>query len=156
MKRNTLYINFGILSIAFITMFSACLEPGDSQVQPVDNFNRKAMLNHWAQQIIVPSLEEYTLTLAYLKATKDDFLQTKSFENFERLRAAYLSAYLDWQTVAMFDIGKAEAIGYRNFINTYPTDVALIENNITRGNYNLELPSNFDAQGFPALKIKCK
>lgn len=140
-----------MLGIALITMFSACLDPGETPFEPVDNFDRGEMLDFWAKQQIVPALEAYTIDLALLQVRKDDFLEDKTLDNLELFRNAYFSAYLGWQTVAMFDIGKAEAIGYRNFVNTYPTDVELIENNITKGAYNLELPSNFDAQGFPAL-----
>jgi len=56
-----------------------------------------------------------------------------------------------YKRLAIFDIGRAEAIGLRNFTNIFPTDVDAIESNISSANYNLELPSNFDTQGFPAL-----
>ena len=116
-----------------------------------DNFDRRAMLTNWVDNIIVPAHEIYDVRLQALRLSKDEFIIEGSTLTFENLRLAYKNAYLAWQAVSMFDIGKAEEIGLRNFSNIYPTDTQLIEENIQGGNYNLELPSNFDAQGFPAL-----
>jgi len=143
-------INFALLTVfAFAMMFWACKDP--AKPQPTDSFDRTAMLTFWAEQQIIPALEQYGITLVELETAKNDFIQNKKITDFELLKTAYLNAYLAWQTVAMFNIGEAEAIGYRNYINTYPTDVALIESNVANETYNLELPSNFVAQGFPAL-----
>lgn len=149
-KRSTTNINFGlILCLVIFTIFSACKDP--QSPQPEDSFNRKAMLTFWAEKQILPALLQYGNTLGELLNTKDAFFQNKTNADFQKLRTAWLNAYLSWQSVAMFNIGKAEAIGYRNYINTYPTDVDLIKTNVEKESYNLELPSNFDAQGFPAL-----
>ena len=51
----------------------------------------------------------------------------------------------------MFEIGKAETLSYRINLNTYPTDGPGMISHIEEGDYNLELPSSFDEQGFPAL-----
>jgi hypothetical protein len=51
----------------------------------------------------------------------------------------------------MFEMGLAMQIRYRDYLNIYPTDAEEIENIIQSGNYNLELPSLTDSQGFPAL-----
>lgn len=150
MRNKSTNINFGLLTIfAFAIMFWACKDPANPQ--PTDSFDRTAMLTFWAEQQILPALEQYGIAVGELGIAKNNFIQNKTTNDFELLRTAYINAYLAWQTVAMFNIGEAEAIGYRNYINTYPTDVALIESNIANENYNLELPSNFDAQGFPAL-----
>lgn len=150
MSKKAIYINCGLLlSITFFAMLSACKRPENPK--PVDNFDRQDMLTFWAEQQIIPALEDNASTLDKLLNAKNAFLQNNTNTEFERLRTAWLNAYLAWQTVAMFNIGKAEAIGYRSYVNTYPTDVELIENNSNAGDYNLELPSNFDAQGFPAL-----
>lgn len=51
----------------------------------------------------------------------------------------------------MFEIGKGEEINFRNYVNTYPADVAAIDANIASREYNLELPSTYAQQGFPAV-----
>jgi hypothetical protein len=51
----------------------------------------------------------------------------------------------------MFNIGKAEELQYRFFMNVYPLTTSDVESNIAEGSYNLESANNHDAQGFPAL-----
>jgi len=142
------------LSLFFI---SSCgdNEPTPEMEMEVDMmpeaFDRRVMLSDWANEIIVPAFEAYTRALSDLVTAKDNFIAIPDELRYDQLVNAWLNAYFSWQRVSMFDIGKAEEIGLRNFTNIYPTDVALINENIQNQNYNLELPSNFDAQGFPAL-----
>ena len=116
-----------------------------------DNFDRGEMLTHWSSNIIIPAFETYLQTLENLNAAKDNFLTTPAEDSYNELTSAWLTAYKAWQHVSMFDIGRAESLGLRNYTNIYPSDTVLIKNNIASMDYNLELPSNFDAQGFPAL-----
>jgi len=116
-----------------------------------DNFDRTAMLTFWADEIIIPGYENYTQALDELQTSSDAFIANPIESTFDELRADWLDAYKAWQKVSMFEIGKAESIGLRNFTNIFPTDTELILNNINNGDYNLVLPSNIDAQGFPAL-----
>jgi len=118
---------------------------------PVDDFDRKQMLSDWADGIIIPSYEAYILSLDSMKQSALVFTQQMSEENLSRLRESWRGAYIKWQHVAMFEIGKAEQISLRNYTNVYPCDTAELINNISSGNYNLELPSTIDMQGFPAL-----
>lgn len=128
----------------------AC-DKGDMDDMFEDNFERRVMLTYWADHMIIPAFETYVLQLNTLNTAKDSFLSQQDETSFEALRSAWLEAYLAWQKVSMFDIGKAEEITLRNFTNIYPTDTAGIQDNIASHSYNLALPSNFDAQGFPAL-----
>lgn len=132
---------------------------GDSDSGPVSpapmsmdiSFERSDLLTNMADNIIIPAFESYQGSLQTLLTSKDAFIADPSAGNLTSLRSAWLEAYLSWQSVSIFDIGRAEAIGLRNFTNIFPTDVDAIESNISSGDYNLLLPSNFDAQGFPAL-----
>ena len=65
--------------------------------------------------------------------------------------SAFETAYKSWQRVSMFEVGPAEQTGLRLNVNTYPSDINLIETSIESGEFNLELPSNRDAKGFPAI-----
>lgn len=150
MRRSYIYTKLGLLIITMVSLLSACVDTGNNG-QPSESFDRQAMLTFWAEQQIVPAYKAFGSALGNLVTAKDDFLKNRTQIEFQTLRTAFLNAYLAWQPAAMFNIGKAEAIGYRNFVNTYPTDVDLIESNINAAKYNLELPSNFDAQGLPAL-----
>lgn len=138
------------ISLGITLLIISC---GDNEPMEMftDNFDREAMLVDWADQIIIPSFESYNMSLDELVDAKDVFLTEQNESNLTALRDAYISAYMSWQNVAIYDIGKAEEIGLRNFTNIYPTDVDGINENIVGQNYNLELPSNFDKQGYPAL-----
>jgi predicted lipoprotein len=116
-----------------------------------DNFDRGAMLQNWADNIIVPGYEAYFANLSSLKTAIETFSGSKTTVNLQGLQDAWLDAYVAWQYVSMFEIGKAETISLRDFTNIFPTNAALVESNIANGGYNLQLPSSRDQQGFPAL-----
>jgi len=135
-------------------VFAACTSDNGGE-EPIggseNSFDRKAMLANWADNIIVPSFENFASSTQDLQDKTSSFTTNPSVENLVQLRSAYKKAYLDFQTVSMFEIGKAEELNYRNFLNTYPADVNTIINDIESGSYNLSLPSAYNKQGFPAL-----
>lgn len=126
---------------------------GDDESPEVneDNFDRGAMLAHWADNIIAPGYTAYVASLEELQKANTTFQGDVSEANLNALSNAWLAAYMEWQKVSMFEIGKAEELTLRDFTNVYPTDASGIENNINSGDYNLFLPSTRDQQGFPAL-----
>lgn len=138
-----------IIGFLFIGSLLSC--DSDKGTEAVDNFDRKAMLTHWADNIIIPALSAYKDELDKLKTTTTTFTSEPTEANLAQLRTDWLNSYKAWQRVSMFDIGKAEEISIRNFTNIYPTDPIEIEKNILNGGYNLALPSKNDEQGFPAL-----
>ena len=114
-------------------------------------FDRSAMLVNWADNIILPSYNQFLTDLASFKTAFETFQNDRSEANLGALRTEWINSYKSWQHVSMFEIGPAEDNGLRLNINTYPTDVDLIESNIASGTYNFELSSNRDSRGFPAL-----
>ncbi|WP_289022925.1 imelysin family protein [uncultured Salegentibacter sp.] len=141
------------LLIAMLAFAVACStddgEGGDSTGS--DNFDRGKMLANWADNIIVPSFVAFQDETQKLEDIAKAFAETPNLAVLKTLRAQYKVAYQEFQTVEMFQIGKAEELGYRNFLNTYPTKTENIESKIASGSYNLELPSSYAEQGFPAL-----
>ncbi len=138
-----------ILLCLFLTCF-ACSDPMETSMF-TDNFDRAEMLEFWADDIIIPAFQSYAENLDGLDQAASSFFTDATATNLEGFRSAWLAAYLAWQEVSLFDIGKAEELGLRNFTNIYPTNTDLILSNISSQDLNLELPSNFSAQGFPAL-----
>lgn len=138
-----------LLSIVFF--LSSCGNDDEGKKENKDDFNRSELLENWADNIIIPGYEAYISSLDQLVESKDVFIQNGQLDNLNQLRASYLSAYKKWQHVAMFEIGRAETITLTNYTNAFPTDEVLIENNLSSESYNLALPSNIAAQGFPAL-----
>lgn len=148
-------MNF-IKGITVITVFMTLIGcsgsgDGDGGNQPADNFDRQAMLEHWADNIIIPSLEDLELELTALVAAKNDFVTDPGEATLIALRAQWLEAYKTWQYVEMFNIGQAETMLYSFQMNIYPVTVADIESNIASGTYDLRSVNNNDAVGFPAM-----
>lgn len=116
-----------------------------------DNFDRGAMLANWADNIIIPAYTNYEKELSGLVDEMNTYTSDVSQSNLIALREKWQSTYLAWQWVAMFEIGKAETLSLQSYTNLYPTDPVSIEANIASGNYNLDLPSRRNQQGFPAV-----
>ena len=143
-----------ILLIASL-FFTACSTEDDGSGNgggnETDSFDRGAMLENWADNFIIPAFSDFNSSTQQLEELAQDFTADPSEGNLVALRAQFEDSYLDFQTVAMYDIGKAEELGYRRFLNTYPVDATAVEEKISTGSYNLELPSSFKEQGFPAM-----
>ncbi len=116
-----------------------------------DGFDRKEMLVHWADNVIIPAFASYAHATDALKTSAVNFGLALDEDSLLKLKEHWLDAVKKWQGVSMFDIGMAEQISLRDFSNIYPVDVEMIENHISTGQYNLELPSTRVAQGLQAL-----
>lgn len=136
-------------------VFTACSteddSTGDGGGNETESFDRGAMLVNWADNIIIPAFSDFNTSTQQLEEATLSFTSDPTEGNLSALRSQFESSYIDFQTVAMFDIGKAEEVGYRRFLNTYPLDASAVEEKISSGSYNLELPSSFKEQGFPAM-----
>lgn len=151
MKINKFIISFIIL--VFCNTFVACSDD-DSSADNNDSsnsFDRSLMLVNWADNIIIPSYENFSTETNALKEASDAFLTDQSMNNLTTLREEWEDAYMSWQNVELFNIGPAQDAVMRSFINTYPTNTANIESFIENANYNLLDPNLNDEQGFPAL-----
>ena len=138
-----------------LIFFTVACGGGDNMEGPSESennsFNRGEMLAYWADDIIIPAYSDHVEGLDILLESMNAFYANPSQSSLNDFRDAYLSSYQTWQQVSIFEIGKAEEIGLRNFMNIYPANEELIENNLNSQDFNLVLPSNFAAQGFPAL-----
>jgi predicted lipoprotein len=141
--KNTIYL------LVLACFLASC--KADSEDCTNDLFNRGALLTNWADNIIIPSYELYVSELTDVETASEDFIENPNTANLETLRATWLTAYRTWQNVAIYEIGQAEIIRFRDFTNTYPLDAALLESNVDSGNYNLDLSTNIAVQGLPAL-----
>jgi len=140
--------SFLILLFSLCTV--SCMTDADDQCT-TDDFDRGAMLNNWAGNIIIPAYENYTNKLEGLKIDLVAFSDTPNQTNLDKARTSWLGAYIAWQKVALFQIGKAEVLRLRDYTNTYPLDAVGVENNIASDSYDLSLSTEMDKQGFPAL-----
>ena len=131
----------------------ACTESDDSGTgnSNSDDYNRVAMQTNLADNIIIPRLQDLKSSLESLTTVGTTFTAAPDQASLDNLRAAFVSAYKDWQLVEPFNIGQAEVILYGFQMNVYPTTTADIEANIANGTYDLSAVGNNDAVGFPAV-----
>lgn len=138
------------LVVFFIPVYlSSCI--GDAPSKEKDNFDRSALLVHWADDVIIPAWQKYDAKIKILEEAWILFNNDKSLDHFVALQQQFVAAYESWQHVSPYNIGKAEEISLRNYTNIFPSDADGIEENIQLSSINLDLPSNYDKQGFPAL-----
>ena len=142
-------------SVFIVILMVACSTDDDpaatSPPAGQEDFDRTAMLANWADNIILPAYQHYSGQLAELQAAAEAFAEAPAAAQLTTLRSAWLDAYVAWQSVEMFEIGKAEEIGLRNYTNIFPTSADDIEASISQRDFTLALPSKNDQQGFPAL-----
>ena len=133
-----------------LTLLIGCGDDGPNGPNSSD-FDRTELLENWADNLIIPAYESFSTEMDELESATSTFTTTPSESNLTTLRTAWYDAYLAWQSVSMFEIGKAEALNFRNYMNIYPVSTTEVDDAISSGTYDLTLPSMFDAQGFPAI-----
>ncbi len=125
-------------------------EEGEAN-EPIDNFDRSAMLVHWADDYAIPAYQNYHQSTQALLTAVNTYVDNPTAAQHSATHAAFREAYRAWQAVSFLAIGPAEEKGLRNFTNVYPTDTAGILEFVNVASYNLTLPSTFNRQGFPAI-----
>ena len=140
-----------VLLCCGLAFLFACGDDNITTPQPADTFNRRELLTNWADHLIIPGYTDLATQLTLLSTAAQAFADAPAAGTLNDLRQQWETAYFSWQKVALIDIGQAEELTLRNFLNIYPTDPAGIAANAESGAYNLTLPSEFSRQGFPAL-----
>lgn len=140
---------FGILVLLASVVVGCSKDDDGGSINP-NNFDRQGMLANWADNIIVPAFSNFNASTQNLEDKTTAFTSDPTEANLAELRSAFKTAYLDFQTVSMFEAGKAMEINFRHFLNTYPADASAIAANIS-GDYDLTSVNAYDQQGFPAL-----
>lgn len=143
-----------------IILLSCSSEDDSADNGQSNNFDRAAMLTNIADNIVIPALNDLDSKLGQLQIDLADFSANTNQTTLIELRTSWLEAYKSWQYVEMFDIGRAEEIKYAFQMNTYPTSLDDINNNINSidesrndlRSYDLTSDNNNDAVGFPAVE----
>ena len=144
--------------IAFVGLIWACSTskdtpdptPDPNPPDPVGT-DRKAMLTNLADNIILPSYTNFKTKFDLMLTKSDAFAAKPDKASLTEFRQAWVDAYTEWQKVELFDVGPAESKTLRYFFNIYPANVTGIEENVASGSAQLDLPSAYPRQGFPAL-----
>ena len=141
--RNTIWI---------FAVVAGCLTACDESVNKADNFDRQAMLRNIGENLILPGYENLRQSIADLNASITSFTSAPNEENLEQAKEDLLHAYKLWQRVSFYEFGPAAEQLLRTSFNSFPADNLTIEANIEAGDYNLNVISNFDAKGLPAIE----
>ena len=134
-----------LLPAFFLILFSSC-DPEEK----VD-IDRRAMLENYANNVIIPSFTIFKTKVDLLKQSSDTFTTSPDVQKLQQLQQVFLNTYRAWQIVEVYEFGPAKDVVLRSSLNTFPTDTGKIGNNIRSGNYDLEVAANISAKGLPAL-----
>ncbi|AMA49176.1 MULTISPECIES: imelysin family protein [Flavobacterium] len=143
-----------IFFVLFLSLLTSCSDDkkiDEPQITIGDNYDKKAMLVNWAENIIIPAYKNYQIEVNKLLEEVNTFKQNPTIDNLNKLRVSWLNSYKAYQHVAIFKIGKAEDLYFIGHSNTYPVNIIELNKNINTQNYNLTSLTQFDKQGYPAL-----
>ena len=147
MKTLKIFISISILSIFIIS----CSSSSDDEQSTIPEFDRSAVLKNYADNIIIPRLNNFRSSVDYLKESVDAYVDSPDITTYTELHNSWLEAYINWQYVEMFNIGKAEEIMFFSKTNTYPVNEGRIKENINSEKTDLSNPNDWSCQGFPGL-----
>ena len=147
MKTLKILISISILSIFIIS----CSSSSDDEQSTIPEFDRSAVLINYADNIILPRLNNFKSSVDYLKESGDAYVDSPDITTYTELHNSWLEAYINWQYVEMFNIGKAEEIMFFSKTNTYPVNEGRIQENINNQKTDLSNPNDWSCQGFPGL-----
>jgi predicted lipoprotein len=114
-------------------------------------FDRKGMLANMSNNVIIPAYTAYQTATTNLDAAITAFTTAPDVTKLAAAQAAFKTAYLQWQSTSEFEFGPAGDANLSSGVDTYPTNVAQINTNITSNAYNPDLLANLSAKGLPAL-----
>lgn len=119
--------------------------------EPAVEFNKSAILTNIADNYIAPNYLNLKVKIDSLQLLWLNFKTTNSIQNFDEVKNAWKNSYLSFQKVKFIDFGPAESVALSGSLGTFPSDTAVIENNIASANYTLSSIGNVSAVGFSAL-----
>ena len=115
-------------------------------------FDRAAYLTQTADELIVPSYEEFAEDASNLYETFAS-LETGEVlpEDVAVLRDQLRTAYTSWQLAQLFDFGPATTRALLVTTNTFPTDTLEIAADCLKETWTGGLPATLNSSGLPAL-----
>ncbi|NQV52802.1 MAG: imelysin family protein [Flavobacteriales bacterium] len=124
---------------------------GDDPKPQEEDFDRSAMFQNLASNVILPAYNSFAEKLTSFQLAFDAYKGEASASNLEVLRSAFDQAYLSWQQCAPYEFGPAANVGLRLTINTFPADTDRVHTLVGMEDYDLALSTNSAAKGLPAL-----
>ncbi len=140
-----------ILGIILAVGSSAC--DTDSPEEVNCDFDLQAMRTNYAEELIVPKLEQWYTSTQLLAAMAAQYASAPSEPNLVELRIMWYASYRSYQSVSAFAFGPGviNGLAFREYVNTFPTNSSLIENYVAEGNVDASQNPN-SLIGYPALE----
>ncbi|RFZ89968.1 hypothetical protein D0C36_23715 [Mucilaginibacter conchicola] len=138
------------VTVAVIACSKSGTELGGSKPDE-SGFDKTAMLTNYADNLIIPAYTTLQTQVGLLETAVNTFLSTPNTTNQAALKPVFKETWLKYQNVSVDQFGPAETALLSNFLNTFPTDSAVVEGNIGKGTYSLTSNASINQQGFPAL-----
>lgn len=123
----------------------------EPQEEPVDTYDKQALLNNMADNVILPNYNAFKLSLDSLINAYNTFKTSELQSDYQTVKQKLHTACLKYQIISPYEFGPAETVIVRMNFNVFPTDTPQVKSNISSGVYNLDAVSNLDAKGFPSL-----
>jgi hypothetical protein len=144
-----------LIAVATTTILTVVLIACDKNSgEPKAEFDRKAMLQNFADNLIKPAFTDLQTKVNILKTSSDAFVAAPDAAKLTILQTAWDEAYSSWMYANAYNVGPAGEEGIRKGlveeIGTWPANTATIENNIIANNTTLN-DFNRDNRGFNAI-----
>src|SRR6218665_1266028 len=89
-------------------LFCACGGNGNNSEPEPDPLDRKPMITHWVDNIIIPSFENYKPVFDAMASQSEAFAADPTTVTLHALRVTWVRAYIGWQKVELFEVGPAD------------------------------------------------
>jgi hypothetical protein len=137
-----------------IAILGACNSDDPEDNIPGSGFERGAMLEAVANDLIVPNFNGLNQSTQALAEASSNFTQSTNEANLEALRNAWVAAVTDHQHCSAFGFGPGELLlgPYATVLGVFPVDESAIEANIINPNFNLPNSFDSDIRGFYTIE----
>jgi len=151
-------INFVILSLlcCFAVIAVACKgdKDKDKNTDPSVSFDKKTMLTHMADQIIIPNLNALASSVTLLDQQLDSFIQNPNQTRLTQVQNQWNLAFIDFLHCNAFNFGPGEksVVGtMTENLAIWPVNAVRVEEKINTGNLNFN-DFERDSRGFQTLE----
>jgi len=144
-------LSLAVATVLVMVTIAACDSAGTAESPGGSDFDRAALLDNYGSSIILPTYEALEAEVNALNTSAQAFVDAPSAATLSDVRADLKAARMAWQDANLYQFGPAESLTLRSALNTYPTDVQKIDDNVASGSYTLGSVDDRAAGGFPAL-----
>lgn len=147
-------MNFKMSSLLLVpvVVLAGC---SNENTNPGSGYDRSAMLLNEASQVILPSYENAVTWSGHLKTATQHFTSQPDAQHLQNLRDTFALAWTAWKQAEFITTGPSESIMLDKQIDTWPTNVPVIEGEIS-GSQVIDdaylLATGTTRKGFPAVE----